>query len=220
MPARAAPRPYHHGDLRAALLAAGRQILEEGGPRALSFREAARRVGVSHAAPGHHFGSLQAYLGDCAASGFDQFTTELLQAASTQTDAVERLCAMARAYVRFARQHRAVFRLMFDRDSFGERTEALAMSGACAYGVLVEAVRALGPLPDAAELDHRIDAVWSVVHGVAALALENQVCRRAPAGAGAAADDDAPLQLAASTLRTFLAGLGLQTQRASVRRRR
>src|SRR5690242_12999659 len=104
---------YHHGDLRTALLRAARLILEEEGPRALTLREAARRAGVSHAAPRHHFSSLREFMAECAATGFDELA-DALQAgwAAGSGDPQAGLCAMGRAYVLYALSHRAVFRLM------------------------------------------------------------------------------------------------------------
>ncbi len=64
-------RAYHHGDLRRALLAAALEAIEESGPAALSLRDLARRAGVSHAAPAHHFGDKAGLLTALAAEGFD-----------------------------------------------------------------------------------------------------------------------------------------------------
>src|SRR6185369_3293046 len=72
---------YHHGDLRNALLAAGRALLAEGGTPALSLREAARRAGVSHAAPYRHFASREALLAAIAEGGFVALAAELERAA-------------------------------------------------------------------------------------------------------------------------------------------
>src|SRR5262245_33569186 len=68
------PRPYHHGDLRAALLAAAEEILEKEGIQALTLRAAARAVGVSHTAPQNHFGDLTGLLSELAAIGYRRFT--------------------------------------------------------------------------------------------------------------------------------------------------
>ena len=86
-PDAAAALRYHHGDLRGALIVAGRSLLEEGGPRALTLRAAARRANVSHAAPRHHFASLRHFLGDCAADGFAEFDAALRSAADSSAAA-------------------------------------------------------------------------------------------------------------------------------------
>ena len=106
------PRPYHHGNLRAALLESAEQTLNEGGE--LSLRELARQVGVSHAAPRRHFAGKQALLDALAEDGFERLGNDLrgsLAAAGPSFDA--RLLAFGRAYVRFATEHAALLDLMF-----------------------------------------------------------------------------------------------------------
>ena len=106
------PRPYHHGNLRAALLESAEQTLNEGGE--LSLRELARQVGVSHAAPRRHFAGKQALLDALAEDGFERLGDDLrsaLAAADPSFDA--RLLAFGRAYVRFATEHAALLELMF-----------------------------------------------------------------------------------------------------------
>ncbi len=106
------PRPYHHGNLRAALLDSAEQTLNEGGE--LSLRELARQVGVSHAAPRRHFAGKQALLDALAEDGFERLGDDLrsaLDAAGPSFDA--RLLAFGRAYVRFATEHAALLELMF-----------------------------------------------------------------------------------------------------------
>ena len=106
------PRPYHHGNLRAALLESAEQTLNEGGE--LSLRELARQVGVSHAAPRRHFAGKQALLDALAEDGFERLGNDLrssLAAADPSFDA--RLLAFGRAYVRFATEHAALLELMF-----------------------------------------------------------------------------------------------------------
>jgi AcrR family transcriptional regulator len=105
-------RPYHHGNLRAELLAGAERALAEGGD--LSLRELARRVGVSHAAPRRHFADKQALLDALAQDGFERLGCELnaaLERAGPSFD--ERLLALARTYVRFAARHAALLELMF-----------------------------------------------------------------------------------------------------------
>ena len=102
-------RPYHHGDLRRALLAAAVEMIAEAGPAALSLRALARRTGVSHAAPAHHFGDKAGLLTAVAAEGY-----RLLAAALR--DAYERTGSFLEvgvAYVRFALEHQPYFEVMF-----------------------------------------------------------------------------------------------------------
>jgi AcrR family transcriptional regulator len=105
------PRPYHHGNLRAALLESAEQTLNEGGE--LSLRELARQVGVSHAAPRRHFAGKQALLDALAEDGFERLGDELRAAMEPAEGFDARLLAFARAYVRFATEHAALLELMF-----------------------------------------------------------------------------------------------------------
>ena len=107
-------RPYHHGQLRAALLAAAERTLREQGEDQLSLRELARVVGVSHAAPRRHFPDRQALLDALAESGFERLDAQL-RAALTGAggEFVPRLRATVAAYIRFATEDAALLELMF-----------------------------------------------------------------------------------------------------------
>jgi len=104
-------RPYHHGNLRAALLESAERTLSEGGE--LSLRELARRTGVSHAAPRRHFADKQALLDALAEDGFERLGAALRDAMPAGDGFDARLLAFARAYVRFATEHAALLELMF-----------------------------------------------------------------------------------------------------------
>jgi AcrR family transcriptional regulator len=107
-------RPYHHGNLRSALLHRAEEALVEGGAGRLSLRELARQVGVSHAAPRRHFPDKQALLDALAQDGFERLGAELgdaMTGAGGDFDA--RLLAFARTYVRFATRHAALLELMW-----------------------------------------------------------------------------------------------------------
>ncbi len=172
---------YHHGDLRGALLAAARLILEEEGPRALTLREVARRAGVSHAAPRHHYSSLRDFMADCAAMGFDDLADALSSAWSAHPDDPQAgLGAMGLAYVNFALSHRAMFRMMFDRDTYAEPTGDLMASGERAYGVLVGGVEALATDRSPADKALAVSTLWSLVHGLATLMLEGKILGHSP----------------------------------------
>lgn len=109
-----ATRPYHHGNLRAALLARAVEVVDERGAADLSLRELARDVGVSHAAPRRHFADRQALLDALAVEGFDRLGEDLRAAvdrAGTAFDA--RLEELARAYLAFATHHAALLELMW-----------------------------------------------------------------------------------------------------------
>jgi AcrR family transcriptional regulator len=106
-------RPYHHGNLRAELLAEAERTLRDQGIDQLSLRDLARQAGVSHAAPRRHFADRQALLEALAEVGFVRLGDELLAAIDTAGDYQTRLRAAATAYVRFATQDAALLDLMF-----------------------------------------------------------------------------------------------------------
>ncbi|WP_018254215.1 TetR/AcrR family transcriptional regulator [Salinispora mooreana] len=155
-------RGYHHGDLRRALLAAAAVAIEESGPAALSLRDLARRAGVSHAAPAHHFGDKPGLLTAFAVEGFD------LLAAALQTG--DSLLEMGVAYVDFAVRRRAHFEVMYSPDLYrADAPEVVAARGR-SRAVLRSAVADLPPGPGAvggAAGDAL--AAWSIVHGFATL---------------------------------------------------
>ncbi|MFC6937680.1 TetR/AcrR family transcriptional regulator [Actinomadura yumaensis] len=107
-----ASAPYHHGDLRAACLQAARELLEEDGSAALSLRAVARRAGVSATAPYRHYADRDALVSAVAAQGYRELA-EHLAAAHPSPESPEDLAAVAVAYVRFALDHPALFRVMF-----------------------------------------------------------------------------------------------------------
>ena len=109
-----ATRPYHHGNLRAALLARAVEVVDERGAADLSLRELARDVGVSHAAPRRHFADRQALLGALAVEGFDRLGEDLRAAVDRAGPAFDaRLEELARAYLAFATRHAALLELMW-----------------------------------------------------------------------------------------------------------
>src|SRR5271166_4254243 len=108
---------YHHGALKDALVEASEAILLERGVAGLTLRAVARRVGVSPAAPAHHFGDVAGLLTEVAARGFEALSQALRAAeADAGADPAARLDAQGRAYVAFALRHPARVRLMFRRD--------------------------------------------------------------------------------------------------------
>ncbi len=109
-----ARRPYHHGDLRSALLHAAESALERVGVEALSLRELTREVGVSSNAPRRHFANKQALLEALALRGFEQLGALLDEAVADEAQTFEqRLLHLARVHLRFATRHRALIQLMF-----------------------------------------------------------------------------------------------------------
>ena len=112
---KAAPRPYHHGHLREALLHAAEKALETGGVQSISLRELSRELGVSHTSPRRHFADRQALLDALALRGFERFDDMLKDAAGKPGQAFKaRLTKLARAYIAFALKHPALMGLMFE----------------------------------------------------------------------------------------------------------
>jgi len=168
---------YHHGDLRAALIRAADELLAEQGLEGFSLRAAARRAGVSAAAPAHHFGDTAGLLSEVATLSFEELA-RLLQVDGTSTP-VQRLRAQGIGYVRFALSHPGRFQLMFRKDRLNADHAALQEAGARASGALEATIRALrGIAPGRAlDADARTEllAAWSLVHGFAHLALDGKL---------------------------------------------
>ena len=135
-------RPYHHGNLRPALLAAAERTLRERGAEHLSLRELAREVGVSHGAPRRHFPDRQALLDALAEAGFERLGAELRTACDgAGSGFVDRLHAVAAAYVRFAIDDSALLELMFagkHREGAGELEQAADRAFSVMLGLIGE----------------------------------------------------------------------------------
>ena len=149
------PKPYHHGDLRAALLKAAAAMLERVGADALSLRELTREIGVSNNAPRRHFPSKQVLLNALALQGFERLGVLLGRAASSdEPDFLRRITRVAQANIRFAMKHRSLYRVMFaSKQQAGAPPELLDASNAAltaggrtiAYGQSIGAVIAGDP---------------------------------------------------------------------------
>ena len=136
-----AVRPYHHGNLREALLRAGEDALESGGAQGLSLRELAREVGVSHAAPRRHFPDRQALLDALAESGFGRLEAALAEAvAAAGPDFDARLAGLARAYIGFATARPALIGLMFASKHQADAPPSLALAAERAFAPAIAAV--------------------------------------------------------------------------------
>ncbi len=161
-------RPYHHADLRTALLDTALELLAEGGAEALSLRGVARRAGVSPMAPYRHYPDKEHLLAAVAARGFAAFGAAL-RLADSSVPPDQALVAQAVAYVRFALDNAAMFRLMFGSQRQGPHEE-LAAAGDNAYGVLARRVAA--QTPEGTDIEARVLGCWSLVHGLALLFLD------------------------------------------------
>ncbi|MCZ8376979.1 MAG: TetR/AcrR family transcriptional regulator [Beijerinckiaceae bacterium] len=176
-PSPSGARPYHHGNLKTALVEAGLALLEERGLGDLSLREIAARVGVSHTAPKNHFGSLKGLLTAIAAEGFRRHAAALEAGLKPADGPIERLQAAAEGYVRFARENPALFRLMFSGDLCDFNDPDLTAAASASYGILARLAGQLEAGPaDAGHRQTRMETLlWSLVHGYATLANEGQL---------------------------------------------
>ena len=171
--------PYHHGSLEAALLDAAERIMEEKGTHGLTLRAAAREAGVSHAAPKNHFGDLTGLLSELAARGYERFCAMMVCDVRATDTPMQRMQAIGRAYVGFARAHPGMFMLMFRSERLDMKRPALRDAAHAAQRVLTDAVAAgrrenvehILTLPQAAA----IVAAWSLVHGFAMLLLDGRL---------------------------------------------
>lgn len=162
-------QPYHHGDLRSALMAAALRLINKHGVKGFSLKDAATDAGVSTAAPYRHFADKEALLGAIQDEGFSLFNASLAAAYAKADTAQSKIVALGVAYVRFALEHPAHFRLMFSMS--GDKASSAEM-GNSGFLLLVEAVDRLHP---DAQPEWRKDLVvvcWSVVHGYAVLFLD------------------------------------------------
>jgi AcrR family transcriptional regulator len=167
---------YHHGDLRAACVRAAMELLEEGGETALSLRAVARRAGVSPAAPYRHYADREALVSAVAAVGYRELA-ERLAAAHPSPSTPAQLASVAIAYVQFALERPALFRIMFGEPCDRDNDERVAATAAVSLYVR-EIVQRSFPQADA---DALATAIWALVHGLALLHLDGKLDARSPA---------------------------------------
>ncbi|GIL31685.1 TetR/AcrR family transcriptional regulator [Actinocatenispora comari] len=148
---------YHHGQLREAILAAAVETIEAGGLATLSLRDLARRAGVSHAAPAHHFGDRAGLLTALATDGF-RLLSEALTAAG------ENFLERGVAYVRFGTRHRGHFEVMFRPDLYHPDDPELVAAQSRASDLLYSGAATVDA--DAATTGL---AGWALVHGLTSL---------------------------------------------------
>jgi AcrR family transcriptional regulator len=185
MPARKRLKTYHHGDLREALVAAATALLEEKGLAGFTLRQCARRAGVSHAAPAHHFAAADDLLAEIAARGFERFVATLGKAADQENGSpLLRLEAMGRAYVAFALANPAVYGLMFRPGAGSLRSLHLKSASTAAWQQLCDSVAAALGEKRQDEVIAKASAVWALVHGTATLMLDHKL----PPGIGGSMD--------------------------------
>lgn len=169
---------YHHGALREALVSASRSIVVESGAGALSLRAVARRLGVSHAAPGHHFPDKRALLAAVAAQGFHDLEQAMTRAANESEPDPLASQATGVAYVRFAADNPELFRLMVGRELLTGDSDELRSAAEAAFQVLVREARAtLSARGESSEERLKLvtTTAWSLVHGLSMLWLDGRL---------------------------------------------
>jgi len=170
---------YHHGDLRAALLAEAAAMIAEEGVAGVTMRELGRRLGVSRAAAYRHFEDKHALLLAVAAEGFEGLRERLQAAeAAAPRPSLERLRRMGEEYVRFALEHPAHYRLMYGKEAVTRRDVPVVREAANAiFELLVEVIRTHQRKGILKRGDPRAQAyvAWSAVHGLASLWIEGQI---------------------------------------------
>jgi AcrR family transcriptional regulator len=176
-PATAPERPYHHGNLRTALLAQAERIVRERGVQELSLRELAREVGVSHGAPRRHFPDRQALLDALAEDGFVRLGSELRGAMDGAGDQFQaRLQATASAYVRFATRDAALLALMF-ASKHAQQSQAFHEAAERAFSVMLELIeqgQAEGAI-EPGEPERVGMVLFATIQGIAALVTGGMV---------------------------------------------
>lgn len=173
---RSKAQPYHHGQLREALVTSGRALLEEKGIRGFTLRECARRAGVSHAAPAYHFASIDDLLSELAARGFDELAVAMTtEAGRSEDSATGRLMGQGVGYMAFAAGNPALFQLMFSREA--NRLESAPLTAAAEKVRALHAAAVEAVIPQASgEIKQRMtDFTGASVHGFISLLLDGQI---------------------------------------------
>jgi AcrR family transcriptional regulator len=170
---------YHHGDLRAALLAEAAAMIEEGGAASVTMRAIGQRIGVSRAAAYRHFADKTALLVAVAANGFNRLGARLqaTQAGASRPSG-ERLRSLGEEYVRFALENPAHYRLMYGREALTrEDLPELREAAEGSFEQFVGVIRAHQRSGTIKRQNPRAQAyvAWSAVHGLASLVIEGQI---------------------------------------------
>jgi AcrR family transcriptional regulator len=150
------------------------KLLHEKGTGGLTLRACARMAGVSHAAPQHHFESVASLLAEIAARGFETFVSALDEKSASAATPLDRLEAMCEAYVRFALSNGPVYGLMFRQGASELKSAHLKETATAAWQQLASAVAGALDTDDPSLIMAKSAFVWSQVHGLATLLLDNR----------------------------------------------
>lgn len=169
-------RPYHHGDLRRALVDAARRILENEGPSALSLRAVAREAGVSPAAPYHHFKDKGELLDAVAHVGWDMLGESMTGAKARAANLGALMTEIGVSYVQFSQAHPALYRVMYDcsRDK-DMLPEGMQDNEDSAYCMVRDTFRKVaGPEVKDDDIELATIAAWCAAHGLAEMSSFKQ----------------------------------------------
>ncbi|WP_017597163.1 TetR/AcrR family transcriptional regulator [Nocardiopsis lucentensis] len=158
---------YHHGNLRAAVLERAAEVIAREGPYSFSLRSLAADLGVSHTAPRHHFGSREGVLNAIAVEGFQELAERLRANRRAGGDFLE----AGVEYVRFAVEHPAHFQVMFAPTLLDEDDAELRAARSAAFAELTTGADSVAGGPAGGDKPSAVVAGWSIVHGIATLAL-------------------------------------------------
>lgn len=178
---------YHHGDLRSALLQATVELVDEQGVAGFTLREIARRAGVSHAAPYHHFEDKAQILAAVADDGFDMLEKALREVIDEQDHPLLLLRSLCERYIRFAVEQQPSFRVMFRAGSPAAGDDpALADRCAAIIGLFAQGASLLPPCRKAGPAETRRVALtaWCTAHGLATLWVDGPLSASVLARAG------------------------------------
>lgn len=192
---------YHHGDLKRALVDAALGLVAEKGPRGFTLSEAARRAGVSLAAPYRHFTDKAHLLAAVAEQGFIALHEALTEGLAKSADPAEQVVECSRNYVGWAVAHPDYYRVMFGGDTDKAQHPGLLDAGDRTFGVLLEVIgrcQAVG-LVESGDPRRVAGPMWSTVHGIASLAIGGDL--------GHVGIDERPEDLAARSAAEILRGL-------------
>jgi AcrR family transcriptional regulator len=195
---------YHHGELREALIEATRRLVEQRGAENFTLADACRVAGVTTAAPYRHFRGKQEILEEIAARGFEELNKRAMAVSAAKGEGtLDGIIAMGQAYVAFAVEETAVFRLMFGQQPSLKQAAHVLGTGQTCFGNLIEQValycKRNKVRGDEAEIALRL---WTFVHGAASLLIDRDYDAVAPqTDVNRLIATATPGLLAASTLR-------------------
>ena len=173
---------HYTGDLRQDLIDAAAHLLAEQHPQ-VSLREIARRAGVSHAAPAHHFGDRAGLFTAVATEGFTRFDRHLRAALTTVASTpTGQLAALGRAYAQFADEYPGHFAVMFQPALIHSTDSAFAAAGDAAFGTLHRHIQDCQRAGWRRNADSRVlaAAAWSLAHGISALRAQGSLAKHCP----------------------------------------